>query len=1812
MDNQYIRKLRIQQKSVGKRLYAVVCLMLVTSLLLTSASFAWLTISRAPEVTGVTSSVGANGNLEIALGKNIGESAIGDSFDKNEVTKANRTWGNLIDLSDSSYGLQEIVLRPAILNSAGGAVNTLHPLAYPVYSKDGRVERIYANNMFAGTYNGGTFITGINEYGVHAIGATPYVAPGLEDTFGPLSQRQVTYYYAREQLWGMSQSSYEALCRKYQSVLMAYCYYGKGVTSSEFDLDAFTQQVDELVSAANEELRLGFTLLAAAERTSPENYHAAMDYLERTYPNYEAVRSLVSSASQTMGAEDVGEAVAELRAFQDAAAQLKAVIASGEIDSSDGYSMEEIAQTVGLIFDLERTNFSVSTVVYKEEPCSYTDNNFYSSVISGLYYQIPHHEKRGWLTLEERYGGSSVNNLTCSLPYSNEYQDNDSREAIANNIIDSHIYPLYNSLRLADLDQAIANLYAGHWSYWELCADEYKLLQEQMGALNAQITLLEEQLQGSENSELEAELQLKIAALESKEEQCQALIDEETYAFDDTRLETVRLVMTDTIEVMRQYTLWSIAYFACDGQVPDDAYHRMQEIAESSEYIHPRTAYRALCNYGVTPAEALTPMVEAYEKLEQELLFLQRESEDADEITWAELNAELQRVFGTATHTFSFRVVAKSGSNLYSRVYSPEDISAPVEVMTKIREEFEAYETAKDGIADYWYSEADHHVRYGSYEENQVWSQSLGLLCSLHSPQYAFDYGESEYTLEDLEFDTSHSMYFVDSYWFDISVGVGSEDNFNESGLTVRQTRFQTAQQNISYYQNQLITAAVNADKDMVTLLMQLIAGQSEVSLSTISDYLSSLQQQLDYAEKLMYHATLAMAASDYAKDSVYQNVYSGSGSQSAARMIELLRQSDFDEKVLTAFAHRMDLLDSQKGLLNRSKVLLNNYQDPDTGAFTTEQISAAEATELLDPVLDMDTLMLYGYVAEKQDQNGDSGTTDTHKYVRTVLYTGSGSPSVQIDGNQATVGNNNPVTLLGDVYLSLGRSLSGSLLALAKAQVETYAPPVGSVNAGDIADLESGMNRKAYSVVTGGELFTLNLCTEDASYALATNLWDYTGNTEYISANNVLVDLYGYCIDLAFRTNAANSNLLLQTEAINRIDNDSETLAYTSMGAGSYMEFAIDHPSYSLNQAKEYMSCLRVVITDTRTGYIYGYAALDMDKAEVVGTSIKAPLRLYNKNTGIMLEGDAAQYICRLDQNLEKNLTVYVYLDGAKASNNLVSAYDEQSLHGALNLQFSSSADLIPAGMDVSENSSNRPSEDPEIPEKPETPESGDDLVEYTGAMTDTITWTLYSNGLLKFTGTGAMPDFSAVSDAPWYAHREDISTVEISDGITYLGLGNLAALDYAEIIIPESVVAIVGANGWGGQKKTVQYAGSEQQWNAIAIFSSNSALIGGTINAATSNAQLLYSGNIESTSISWTLSADGILTVKGSGAMPDWSETYEAPWDQYKTSIKHIVITEAITYVGSYAFDSLPNVQTAKIAATVTELGDYAFSECKKLLAVTVGDDSSMTEIGQYCFDDCSSLRYINIPDSVTTLGEAAFQACTVLDHVVMNGVTNLGDYVFYCCENLSSISLAEGMDVIPYGAFARNFKLTSVTIPSTVIRIEQYAFLSEHDDPFTVYYGGSNEQWDTILIDYNNTYFGNAQIHYGREIVNSGVVNDEITWSLDETGVLIIKGTGEIPNYADGVGIYDQDIAEWIHEDYHTVIISDGITSIGEYAFLWAEDLTTVIITTSVTNISWNAFDGCTSEITILGNGYEYEFEPLGNGSSYPSNITFEYLY
>ncbi len=180
-----------QSKSYGgvkKKLMGAICMLLVASIMVVSSTYAWFTLSTAPEITGISTSVGANGNLEMALlntetyaDMTTIKSAVGDSsaVAGKSVTESNITWGNLVNLDDQSYGLDQIKLMPAALSvqtAEGGSykVNLTTLLGTPVYGADGRVVDI-SGKTYTGTWNttanSWAYSTTKTEYGVRAIGA---------------------------------------------------------------------------------------------------------------------------------------------------------------------------------------------------------------------------------------------------------------------------------------------------------------------------------------------------------------------------------------------------------------------------------------------------------------------------------------------------------------------------------------------------------------------------------------------------------------------------------------------------------------------------------------------------------------------------------------------------------------------------------------------------------------------------------------------------------------------------------------------------------------------------------------------------------------------------------------------------------------------------------------------------------------------------------------------------------------------------------------------------------------------------------------------------------------------------------------------------------------------------------------------------------------------------------------------------------------------------------------------------------------------------------------------------------------------------------------------------------------------------------------------------------------------------------------------------------------------------------------------------------------------------------------------------------
>ena len=109
-------KKNTEYKGIQKKLVAAIAMVLVASIMVVTSSYAWFTLSTAPEVTGINTSVGSNGNLEIAL--RTGNTAdITNSTGGLTFPAANNYWGNLVDLSNEMYHLDDITLMPAALTA---------------------------------------------------------------------------------------------------------------------------------------------------------------------------------------------------------------------------------------------------------------------------------------------------------------------------------------------------------------------------------------------------------------------------------------------------------------------------------------------------------------------------------------------------------------------------------------------------------------------------------------------------------------------------------------------------------------------------------------------------------------------------------------------------------------------------------------------------------------------------------------------------------------------------------------------------------------------------------------------------------------------------------------------------------------------------------------------------------------------------------------------------------------------------------------------------------------------------------------------------------------------------------------------------------------------------------------------------------------------------------------------------------------------------------------------------------------------------------------------------------------------------------------------------------------------------------------------------------------------------------------------------------------------------------------------------------------------------------------------------------------
>ncbi len=384
-------------------------------------------------------------------------------------------------------------------------------------------------------------------------------------------------------------------------------------------------------------------------------------------------------------------------------------------------------------------------------------------------------------------------------------------------------------------------------------------------------------------------------------------------------------------------------------------------------------------------------------------------------------------------------------------------------------------------------------------------------------------------------------------------------------------------------------------------------------------------------------------------------------------------------------------------------------------------------------------------------------------------------------------------------------------------------------------------------------------------------------------------------------------------------------------------------------------------------------------------------------------------------------------------------------------------------------------------------------------------------------------------------------LSEVIIPNGVEYIQ--SRAFFDCKKlnsITIPNSIKEIEYSTFYGCDNITkVLYQGSYEEWKNVSIDSSDIVIIGTNIQYNYDESDYATYGTCGK-NLTWSLNADGVLKIDGTGNMCDYESIYSdnglyakiAPWFFDANIIKSIEMSNGVTNIGNLSFCGSTNLTTIALPCILTKIGNDAFSSCKELTSVEI--PNSVTDIGSSAFSYCEKITSISLPDGLLHIGEYAFYDCINLSNIIIpNSVTDIGIGAFGNCEKITTINLPTNIQNISASLFSGCSGLTEIIIPESVTSIGGRAFQD------------CSSLTEIIIPD-----------------------------NVNEIGIYAFMGC----------------------ENISSIAIPNGITAFGEYTFGGCHRLKTIIIPKSVTTIAKYAFRNCYALTDVYYSGTEDDWDNI----------------
>ena len=372
----------------------------------------------------------------------------------------------------------------------------------------------------------------------------------------------------------------------------------------------------------------------------------------------------------------------------------------------------------------------------------------------------------------------------------------------------------------------------------------------------------------------------------------------------------------------------------------------------------------------------------------------------------------------------------------------------------------------------------------------------------------------------------------------------------------------------------------------------------------------------------------------------------------------------------------------------------------------------------------------------------------------------------------------------------------------------------------------------------------------------------------------------------------------------------------------------------------------------------------------------------------------------------------------------------------------------------------------------------------------------------------------------------------------------------------------------------------------------------------------------------------------------------------------VENIVFPAGLESIPAGIFSTCTSLKSVQIPEGVTSIGAYAFMGCEKMTEIIFPD--TVTEIGGYAFYDCLGLTKLPTMNGVTAIGECAFMYCQNMAEAVMpSGLISIGESAF-AYSGITSAILPDSVTSIEKAAFYSS-SITKVSIPEGILYVGKDAFanckslqLAEYDN---CTYVGNEEKPYLLLISSNDKNIEECHIHEDAKIImeyafefcsklkkltfgsNLKIMEAKAFPAHFESHCLEVDYQGNIEDWCAISSCYaltaiiQTRVALYINNErpssivipegvteikaytfynfggsdgFTEVILSDSVTTIGDYAFAYCDNIVALVIGKGVTRIGENAFLHGMNLTSITFNGTVAEWKAIEKENGWKDSV------